>query len=110
MMKNPAAALFLLLLGLALAYSVLISLPPAPAGAAAPFDRGPEACASGSTRGCAVGSCGGTETCVDGLWSGCRWGSICSPGARVPCFDGACISAVKECNSCGTGYSQCFNP
>lgn len=108
--KNPAVAFFFVFLGLAIVYAVLISMPAAPAPLAEPFDRGPDACVDGTSQACSVGSCSGISTCVDGIWSGCRWQTVCTPGSRAPCFDGACLYAVKECNGCGTGFSECFNP
>ena len=67
----------------------------------------PFLCADGEVRPCASGDCEGTSTCVKGVWGGCRWEQVCAPGLREPCIIQGCAYAVRECNECGTGWSEC---
>ncbi|HSB47450.1 MAG TPA: hypothetical protein VLD37_05530 [Candidatus Bilamarchaeum sp.] len=109
-MKNPTIAVFFAVLLLIVGYVVFISLPEPraaqPESGAEPLPR----CQSGQTQYCKSGPCSGVATCADGIWSGCRWDTMCTPGERLPCLKGACSYAVRECNSCGTGFGECFSP
>jgi hypothetical protein len=67
-------------------------------------------CTEGQTQACSIGSCSGVSRCINGVWSGCRWDTVCTPGTKVPCLSNGCVYAVKECNQCGTGYTDCFLP
>ncbi len=109
-MKNPAVLIFILALVAIIAYAAYLGSGPA-ASQQQPAPEGPpRSCQDGQTQPCSTGSCSGLSRCINGVWSGCRWDTVCTPGDRVPCLSNGCVYAVKECNSCGTGYGACFLP
>ena len=70
----------------------------------------PSLCFHGDRKPCTAGACEGTAICINGVWAGCTWEKTCVPGSRLPCTNALCLYAVKECNSCGTGYGPCLPP
>ncbi|MFH1520338.1 MAG: hypothetical protein ABID61_01705 [Candidatus Micrarchaeota archaeon] len=75
-----------------------------------PPSEQPQLCTTNQTKQCFISSCNGTSTCFDGDWSSCYWEKVCTPGSRAMCIQKGCAYAVKTCNPCGTGYSQCGSP
>lgn len=109
-LKNPLPLALLALLALALAAILFLFYNPAGAQPQQNESALQAGCTDGQTKACSVGECGGTSTCVNGRWWVCRWETVCTPGSRIPCLNGGCAYAVRECNSCGTGYGPCFGP
>lgn len=110
--KSMAPLAFMAALALVLAALAFLFLPyvlPASTESRAQEGGWQPACIDGQTRPCTAAGCNGTSTCMNGRWWGCKWNQTCVPGSRAPCLrDTGCTYAVKECNSCGTGYSECF--
>lgn len=109
-MKNPVLAAIFVILALIIAYAAYLGWGPSVQPSQQTQDTGTKFCKEGDTRTCASGSCQGVSRCLNGVWSGCRWDTVCTPGQRVPCLSNGCVYAVKECNSCGTAYTECFLP
>lgn len=110
-MKNPAVLLFIIALAVIIAYAAYLGSGPAVAPQSQPAPgSSSRICQEGQTQPCSTGTCPGVSRCINGVWSGCRWDTICTPGTRVPCLSNGCVYAVKECDSCGTGYTECFLP
>ncbi len=109
-MKSPLVLLFILSLAAIIVFAIYISWGPPAAAGSEPGQSAPRYCRDGQTQACSAGSCSGLSTCINGIWSGCKWGTVCTPLSRVPCLSNGCVYAVKECNSCGTGYGDCFLP
>ncbi len=109
-MKSPLVLVFVLSLAAIIIYAIYLGTGPAQAQQERSGQSAPKYCQDGQTQACSAGSCSGVSTCINGVWSGCKWATACTPGARVPCLSNGCVYAVKECNSCGTGYTDCFLP
>jgi hypothetical protein len=109
-LKNPVVLALFVFLAVVIAYAAYLGWAPSPQPASRPSDSATGLCREGDTRPCSVNSCQGVSRCLNGVWSGCRWDTVCTPGARVPCLSNGCVYAVKECDSCGTGYTDCFLP
>ncbi len=102
--------LFILSLAAIILYAAYLGMAPPSSQGAGQGQSAPKYCRDGQTQACSTGSCSGVSSCINGIWSGCKWDTLCTPGARVPCLSNGCVYAVKECNSCGTGYGDCFLP
>ncbi len=109
-MKSPLVLVFVACLGALIVYAIWLGTGSAGSQQAQPSGAPAVYCADGQTQQCTAGACSGVSTCIGGVWSGCKWPTSCIPGARVPCLSNGCVYAVKECNSCGTGYGECFLP
>ena len=109
-MKNPGVLVFVIALIAIIAYAAYLGSGPQQQPQSQPAAPQGGICSEGQTQACSLGSCSGQMRCINGVWSGCRWDTICTPGSRVPCLSNGCVYAVKECDSCGTGYTACFLP
>lgn len=66
-------------------------------------------CVDGQTISCVdEKNCPGKKTCVLGTWLNCYVERICTPKEKKICALGdGCNFGYKECNECGTGWSEC---
>ncbi|MFN7991888.1 MAG: hypothetical protein U0R44_07075 [Candidatus Micrarchaeia archaeon] len=106
-MKNPLALMMLLALVALVACTVILTSGGGSPGKTVGDSDRPRFCHEGDTQFCTIGSCSGQSACINGVWSGCRWARVCTPGERIPCLKNGCAYAVKECDTCGTGFGEC---
>ncbi|MFH0927175.1 MAG: hypothetical protein V1822_01205 [Candidatus Micrarchaeota archaeon] len=73
--------------------------PPAPAVAQ---------CDDGQQKSCSLtNGCSGTSVCDGGRWSECSTARVCRPGRVAPCPLDSCNFGIRECDECGSGWSEC---
>lgn len=67
-------------------------------------------CTEGEIKECTTSdNCKGTVQCNEGEWGVCVVQKICLPGSEIECRED-CLVGYRECNACGTNYSECIFP